>query len=94
MTEKRLVSIYKSSRREEMYLYVDRKEGLDKVPDALLQMFGKPVHVMHLLLTGERHLARANAVDVLEAIASQGFYLQMPPSQDDIAVIDYRKESS
>lgn len=94
MTDKRLVAIYKSSRREEMYLYVDRKEGLEKVPEGLLQMFGKPIHVMQLLLSPERRLARANATDVLDAIASQGFYLQMPPSQDDIAVVDYRKTSS
>ncbi|WP_097461631.1 YcgL domain-containing protein [Mangrovitalea sediminis] len=93
MSDKRLVSIYKSRRREEMYLYVDRKAGLEKVPESLLQVFGKPEHVMHLMLGAERRLARADAAEVLQAIASQGFYLQMPPSQDDVAVVDYRKES-
>lgn len=94
MTDKRLITIYKSSRREEMYLYVDREEDLERVPEVLLQMFGAPIHVMPLLLTPERRLARAKASEVLDAIASQGFYLQMPPSQDDIAVVDYRKASS
>jgi uncharacterized protein YcgL (UPF0745 family) len=35
---------------------------------------------MTLLLTPERKLARVEAPKVLESIAEQGFFLQMPPS--------------
>lgn len=62
-----------------MYLYVDKAEGLEKVPEALMARFGKPEPAMTLLLHPERKLARANVVDVLEAIATSGFFLQMPP---------------
>lgn len=79
---RRLVSVFRSPRRDGMYLYVDRREGLARVPDALRELFGTPQHAMDLLLTPERALARVSAADVLAKIAEQGFYLQMPPVID------------
>lgn len=77
-----LCSIYRSSRVEEMYLYVDKKEDLARVPEALLETFGKPELAMTLALYPERKLARADVNKVLEAIAQQGFYLQVPPTPE------------
>lgn len=74
-----ICSIYKSSKKDEMYLYVPKANGLKSVPEALLTMFGKPRHVSDLLLTPERKLARADIAQVLEKLAEQGYYLQMPP---------------
>ncbi|MGD9660433.1 MAG: YcgL domain-containing protein [Porticoccaceae bacterium] len=71
--------IYKSLREEEMYLFVDKKDQLSKVPAALLNHFGKTQLVTTLALTPERKLARANAASVIESIIEQGYYLQMPP---------------
>lgn len=78
-----LVQVYKSKRKDEMYLYVDRKEDLARVPEALLTQFGTPVEVMVIPMTAERKLARADASEVLENIKEQGFYLQMPPPNTD-----------
>jgi uncharacterized protein len=75
----REVRVYRSTRQLEMYLYVDAGEDLDRVPEALLQRFGRPVQAMELLLTTDRRLARADASVVLASIAETGFYLQMPP---------------
>lgn len=65
-----------------MYVYVDRKTGLSELPEALLSMFGEPAHVLDMVLTVEKKLARADAEEVLEKIAEQGFYLQMPPGNE------------
>ncbi|OHV10256.1 YcgL domain-containing protein [Kushneria phosphatilytica] len=75
-----LCDIYRSSRREEMYLYVERARGLEDVPEALLQQFGSPQRAVTLLLSHERPLARADVSRVIESIRSQGYYLQMPPN--------------
>lgn len=83
---KRICSIYRSNRVEGMYLYVDKKEDLARVPDALLQRFGKPELAMTLLLHPERTLARADINGVLEAIEQAGFYLQMPPKDDEASI--------
>lgn len=80
---RRHVRIYRSSRKQEMYLYVDAREDLARVPQALLGRFGKPVEALSLLLTSDRSLARADAAQVLADIEAQGFYLQLPPSPED-----------
>lgn len=80
---KRICSIYKSPRKREMYLYVDKREALARVPEALLNVFGAPQHVFDMLLTPERKLAREDAAKVLENIESQGFHLQMPPPEEE-----------
>lgn len=82
MSERRLVSIFRSSRKEELYLYVDRQKGLDGVPEELLERFGKPTLVMHLMLDGERKLARVQASEVLKSIAARGYFVQLPPPPD------------
>ncbi|SOC55893.1 hypothetical protein SAMN05421509_10629 [Chromohalobacter canadensis] len=87
---KRLCEIFKSPRRDEMYLYVDRVQGLADVPEALLERFGTPVSVAVLMLSDDKSLARAKASDVLAAIASQGFYLQMPPAREDYLLDLYK----
>lgn len=81
--DKRICSIFKSPRKQEMYLYVDKKEGLERVPAELLTLFGAPQLVFDLLLTPTRKLARENIVTVLENIEKQGFHLQMPPPPEE-----------
>jgi uncharacterized protein YcgL (UPF0745 family) len=75
-----LCQVFRSSRQQEMYLYVEKSRGLDAVPDELLTRFGTPTPVMVLLLSPERTLARADIGAVIASIAQQGFYLQMPPT--------------
>jgi uncharacterized protein YcgL (UPF0745 family) len=76
----RQVKIYRSPRQQDMYLYVDSSEDLERVPQALLKRFGAPIEAMSLELTAERRLARADAGAVLRNIEEAGYYLQMPPS--------------
>ncbi len=87
-----LCQVFKSSRREEMYLYVEMSRGLADVPGELLARFGEPCPVMLLELTPERTLARADAAEVLEQIAEQGYYLQMPPTPSELARRDNSRE--
>lgn len=77
-----ICEVFKSPRKDEMYLYVDKKEGLKRVPKELLDVFGTPKSVMTLLVTEEKELARAKGVDVLRELREKGFYLQMPPKKD------------
>lgn len=85
MPQTLLCEIYKSLREEEMYLFVDKKDQLSRVPAPLLNHFGKTRLVTTLALTPERKLARADAARVIDAIREQGYYLQMPPRRDQLA---------
>lgn len=77
---KKICTIYRSPKKEGMYLYVDKAEDLARVPDVLLKTFGKPERAMTLLLHAERKLARVDVAKVMDGIDEQGFYLQMPPT--------------
>jgi hypothetical protein len=79
---KQICKIYRSSKNEAMYLYVDHQEDLDRIPEPLMQRFGKPKLAMTLALSLDKKLARADIAKVLEAIREQGYYLQLPPSPE------------
>ncbi len=81
--DKLLCQVFKSPRQEGMYLYVDKRWGVAEVPEALLERFGTPLTAMTLILSPEKRLGRAQAVDVMAAIRESGFYLQMPPAKED-----------
>ncbi len=79
-----ILSIFKSPRKDEMYLYVDKREQLERVPEALLEMFGQPVHVMDMPMTPNRKLARVESTaKLLDDLVSRGYYLQMPPQKEE-----------
>ncbi|RJX81235.1 YcgL domain-containing protein [Pseudomonas sp. LS-2] len=80
---KRICSIYRSPRKNEMYLYVLKSDALERVPVELLTAFGKPQHAFDLVLTPERTLAREDIHAVLANLEKQGYHLQMPPAEDE-----------
>lgn len=81
--------IYKSSKKDEMYIYVPctdsadhsltEKDPLENVPEGICQVFGRPTFVMHLELSQSRKLARVNVLHVLDSLKNTGFFIQMPP---------------
>jgi len=83
-----LCDVYKSRKKDETYLYVSRKDGLEKVPDELKEMFGKPELAMTLIITADKKLARYTGAQVLESIDERGFFLQMPPPKEETGLPD------
>lgn len=81
--KREIIRIYRSSKRDETYLYLRKADAFDTLPEELRQLFGRPIQVMDMLLTEDKVLARANAADVLRDIEDKGFYLQMPPPKED-----------
>ncbi len=79
-----LCAIYKSKKKEGMYLYVAKRDCFDDVPEALRTMFGAPLFVMLFNLNGEKPLIRADKREVLKQIKEQGFYLQMPTQEENL----------
>ncbi|WP_029591824.1 YcgL domain-containing protein [Franconibacter pulveris] len=76
--------IYKSSRREQTYLYVEKKDDFSKVPAELMQSFGTPIMTMLLPLDGRKKLAHADLDKVKQALQEQGYYLQLPPPPENL----------
>jgi uncharacterized protein YcgL (UPF0745 family) len=72
--------IYKSLKKDELYLYLPKRDDFSDVPEALLNSFGKIEFVMELELTPERKLAREDAAKVLISLQQKGFFVQVPPT--------------
>jgi uncharacterized protein YcgL (UPF0745 family) len=72
--------IYKSLKKNELYLYLEKKDDFSTIPEPLLNSFGKMEFVMDLELTPERRLAKEEASKVLLSLQDKGFFVQMPPT--------------
>ena len=74
--------VYRSSKKENLYLYVKAGEDPAKVPGELLAQFGEPELALSFTLHAERSLAREDPLRVMANLESQGFHLQLPPADE------------
>jgi hypothetical protein len=75
-----LCDVYKSDKKAGYYLYVDRAEGLERVPQALLLQFGSPSLTLSFELHGGRRMARQDPLVVLKNLSADGYHMQLPPA--------------
>jgi len=72
--------IYKSSKKEELYIYLTKKDDFSDVPQALFATMGKaPIFVMEIELSPKKKLAREDVSKVIKNLETQGYHLQIPP---------------
>jgi uncharacterized protein YcgL (UPF0745 family) len=62
---------------------VPKLKGLIDVPEALIEMFGKPELAFSLVLTPDKKLIKEDITKVLSALEDKGYFLQLPPVSDD-----------
>lgn len=71
---------YRHNRKENTYLFVVSDTKWEMLPEALRQQFSVDAKVIDFEMTPTRRLARADSQQVWHALTTQGYYLQMPPS--------------
>ncbi|WP_333501566.1 YcgL domain-containing protein [Kluyvera genomosp. 2] len=76
--------IYRSSKRDQTYLYVEKKDDFSRVPEELMKGFGQPQLAMLLPLDGRKKLINADLEKVKQALKEQGYYLQIPPPPENL----------
>lgn len=79
-----LLAVYKTAKKAGMYLYVAKKDDFSTVPEALMNQFGRPELVMMLPLSKREALGGVDKAKLIEAVNEQGFYLQMPPKEENL----------
>ena len=79
-----LCAVYKSSKKQETYLFVLKRDDFSAVPEELLAFFGKPIFVMMLALKEGRKLAISDPDKVKQDLTEKGFYLQLPPPPENL----------
>lgn len=79
-----LCVIYKSSKKAETYLFVKQRDDFSDVPKELKSLFGQPILVTVLNLASRDKLAMSDINKVKEGLINNGFFLQLPPPQEDL----------
>lgn len=79
-----LCAIYKSPKKAQTYLFVQTRDDFSAVPEALMKTFGTPILVTLINLATKEKLAMADLDKVKVKLNEQGFYLQLPPPQEDM----------
>jgi uncharacterized protein YcgL (UPF0745 family) len=72
-------AIYKGNKRPDDYLYIEKEDDFSRVPQSLLDIMGELSLVISLELSADRQLAQADVTKVMQLLAEQGYYLQIPP---------------
>ena len=71
--------IFRSPKKQEIYLYLVDKNGSDELDEQLKNVFGEPEFVMVINLAKRENLARVDIGQVKADLKDKGYYLQMPP---------------
>ena len=87
-----LCAVYKSPKKQQTYLFVKQRDDFSEVPAALMSTFGTPTLVTLINLATKDKLAMADLAKVKENLKSPGYYLQLPPPQENL--LDTHKASS
>ena len=89
-----ICAVYKSDRKSDTYVYVvkqdDAEKDLDVIPEAVAKPMGQLTHVMDIDLSSREQLARIDINELKKALEEKGLYIQMPPSQEELARLDER----
>jgi uncharacterized protein YcgL (UPF0745 family) len=76
--------IYRSKRKDELYLFLAEEDDFECVPEALRKNFGQLEKAMELDITPESKLARSDTADVIANLKEHGFHIQLPPPNPTI----------
>ncbi|QYK00037.1 YcgL domain-containing protein [Shewanella psychrotolerans] len=86
-----ICAVYKSRLKAECYLFIEKRNDFERVPEALMAMFGVPELVMILPLDKRQHLGIADINKVKVELEEKGYYLQLPPPPVNL-LEEYKKE--
>lgn len=79
-----LCVIYKSPKKDQTYLFIEKRDDFSKVPAALMTTFGTPMLVTLINLATKDKLGMADLTKVKQNLTKEGYYLQLPPPQEDL----------
>ena len=76
--------IYRSLKKNGLYVYMPKKDDFEKIPEGIMAQLGEIEFAMKIELTKDKKLAKEDPVKVIENIEINGFHLQMPSDIEDI----------
>ena len=79
-----LTAVYKSKKKADTFLFIEKRDDFSKVPEPLMTMFGQPQYVMIINLAKRTQLGVADLDTSKQSLSDQGYYLQIPPPEENL----------
>ena len=76
--------VYRSNKKQGMFLYLMKKDDFKCVPESLIKLLGDISFSFEFDLDSDRKLVKAEASEVIRIINENGFFLQMPPAKSEL----------
>ena len=78
------VKVLRSQKRADTYLYLPEQDVYEELPEALQKHFGEAIEFLNFSLHANKKLAQVDAKKVMQGLAEQGYFLQLPPSTQPV----------
>ena len=76
--------IYRSTRKQGLYIYLPRANNFSAIPAALLKKSGALELALEIELTVKSKLNREDAATVIDNLLNQGYHVQLPESIESL----------
>ena len=70
--------VYRSSKKDGLYVYLADEDGLDKLPTPVQNQLGEPEFALAIDLSTRTSLGHEDITEVRKNLENQGFHIQMP----------------
>lgn len=82
-----LCFVYRSTRRDQTYVYLAKRDDFDSLPDDLSERLGPLQLVLEVDLDPQRRLAKEDARAVLTSLRDRGWHLQLPRTEQSLLAL-------
>ena len=89
--------VYRSSKKDGLYVYLADEDGLEKLPEPVQKQLGEPEFAMAIDLSKRTSLGHEDISEVRKNLENQGFHIQMPKDIEHLvakAAKDAQKDPS
>jgi len=76
--------VYRSEKKQGMFLYLSNKDDFSCVPESLLKLLGETTYSFEFDLSKDRKLVKVEAKEVMKTMDENGYFLQMPPPKSEL----------
>jgi len=76
--------VYRSEKKQGMFLYLSKKDDFECVPESLLKLLGETTYSFEFDLSKDRKLVKVEAKEVIKTMNENGYFLQMPPPKSEL----------
>ena len=76
--------VYRSEKKQGMFLYLSNKDDFECVPESLMKLLGETTYSFEFDLNQDKKMVKVEAKEVMKTMDKNGYFLQMPPPKSEL----------